>query len=298
MAALTQAGCGAEGADPGIPAGAAVITVTDDAGAQVRLAGPAVRVLSLVPAGTETVMALGASERLVGRTRYDTLSALAHLPSVGGGLDPSLEAVTALDPDLVIAFETAGGSPLRVRLERMGIPVFGIQTQDTSDIFRNIDRLGTLLGRRAAADSLRDQLRSRLAAVQASTPPGRRPRVLFVAGMDPPIVAGQGTFVTELLGVAGGEPVAALAHSAGLWPQLSFEELVRQDADLIMLPVSGDPGRAVARLRSAAGWRELRAVREGRIVTVDADVSNRPGPQIGESAERMRDALLPHLGGP
>jgi iron complex transport system substrate-binding protein len=196
----------------------------------------------------------------------------------------------------VIVFETAGGSPLRARLEGMGVAVFGIQTQDTADVFRNISKLGHLIGRDAAGDSLALSIRGRLDAVRRSVPVGDRPRVLYVAGLDPPIVAGPRTFVMELIGVAGGEPIEALERASGIWPQLSFEELVRQDPDVVMLPVGADPERSLARLRSAPGWRELTAVRSGRVVTVDADLSNRPGPAIAESAERMVEALRPHLG--
>ncbi|CAN5795788.1 cobalamin-binding protein [soil metagenome] len=277
---------------------ASAVSVIDDAGRVVRLESPARRVVSLLPAGTETVIALGAMDRLAGRTRYDSDPSVAHLPSVGGGLDPSIESLTALAPDLVIVFETAGGSPVRARLEQLGIPVFGIQTQDTSDVFRNIQKLGHLLGRDAAADSLTRDLRSRLDAVARTVPPGPRPTVLYLAGLDPPIVAGTSTFVMELVGVAGGAAIPALSRAAGTWPQLSFEELIRQDPDIVMLPVGADPQRAVARLRTTAGWRELRAVREGRIALVDADLTNRPGPAIAESAEQMGRALRPHLARP
>jgi iron complex transport system substrate-binding protein len=279
-------------ADEAVSAGPSVF---DDAGREVRLSAPARRVVSLLPAGTETLVALGALDRIVGRTRYDTDSHLAHLPSVGGGLDPSLEALASLSPDLVITFETAGGSPVRARLEQLGIPVFGIQTQDTADVFRNIQKLGHLVGRDSAADSLSRDLRRRLDAVRESVPSGSRPTVLYLAGLDPPIVAGNGTFVMELIGVAGGAAIPALSRAAGVWPQLSFEELVRQDPDIVMLPVGRERAQAVERLRAAPGWRELRAVREGRIVTVDADLANRPGPAIARSAEAMRAALAPHL---
>ncbi len=296
-ALLAVAGCdSAPEMDRNPETAASPVVVTDDAGREVRLPAPARRVVSLLPAGSETVVALGGIDLLVGRTRYDTDPTLAHLPSVGGGLDPSMEALTALSPDLVIAFETAGGSPVRARLEQMGIAVFGIQTQDTADVFRNIAKLGQLIGRDGAADSLAREIRGRLDAVRRSVPAGDRPRVLYVAGLDPPIVAGPRTFVMELVGVAGGEPIGALERAAGVWPQLSFEELVRQDPDVVMLPVGADAERSLSRLRAAPGWRELSAVRAGRVVTVQADLTNRPGPAIGESAERMVEALRPHLG--
>lgn len=263
------------------------VAALDDAGREVRLPRPARRVVSLLPAGTETLVALGAADRLVGRTRYDDLSDVQHLPSVGGGLDPSLEALVALRPDLVIAFETAGGSRIRARLEELGIPVFAIAPQDTADIFRNLQRLGHLVGRDAAADSLARRVRAQLASARSAVRDS--PTVFYVVGTDPPMTAGPDTFVGQLVGVAGGRhPFPEIqAH----WPQISMEAVVRSDPDVILLPVGPDSAAALERLRTTPGWRELRAVRQGRVRTVPADLLNRPGPRIGEAAGVIRDAL-------
>lgn len=267
------------------------IAATDDTGREVRLPRPARRVVSLLPAGTETLFALGAGEYIVGRTRYDTDPHLAHLPSVGGGLDPSLEALVALRPDLVVAFETVGGSKIRPQLEALGIPVFGIATRDTADIFRNIHNLGRLVGRAAAADSLAAHIRDRLDSVRASVPPEPRPLVLYAVSIDPPIIAGLDNFISEMIELAGGQPVRLAGSRAGASPQVSREELVRQRPDIVMLPVEGDTVAAVARLQREPGWREIPAVREGRIATLPADVVNRPGPGIAGMARVIRGAL-------
>lgn len=166
------------------PVGSDTVEVIDDVGRLVRLAHPARRVVSLLPAGTETLFELGAGDRVVGRTRYDVDPRAAALPSVGGGLDPSIEALLALRPDLVLAFETASTSKVRTRLEALGIPVYAIQTQDTADIYRNIHTLGHLVDRDAAADSLATRIRAVLDSVRASVPRGPRPRALYVASVD------------------------------------------------------------------------------------------------------------------
>jgi iron complex transport system substrate-binding protein len=275
----------------GATGGADSVAATDDAGRVVRLARPARRVVSLLPAGTETLFALGAGDRVVGRTRYDVDPRVARLPSVGGGLDPSLEALLALKPDMVVAFETASSSRVRPRLEALGIPVYAIQTQDTADVYRNIRVLGHLVGRDAAAESLQRSIRAQLDSVRASVPPGPRPRVLYVASVDPPMMAGARTYIAELLDVAGAAPVEMAGTDGAYWPQISLESLVRRQPDVVMLPVGEDPTASVARLRAEPGWRDLRAVREGRVAVVDANLMNRPGPRIGETARRMREAL-------
>ncbi|CAN5756799.1 ABC transporter substrate-binding protein [soil metagenome] len=269
--------------------GDSAVAATDDSGREVRLPRPARRVVSLLPAGTETLIALGAGARIVGRTRYDDLPEVAHLPSVGGGLDPSLEALVALQPDLVLAVETAGGSRIRGLLEELGIPVFTIAPQDTSDIFRNLQRLGHLVGRDGAADSIARQVRAELEAVRTSVRGQQQPTVFYVVGIDPPMTAGPQTFITQLIGVAGGR--AAFPDVQALWPQISLEEILHRQPDIVLLPVGKDSAASLARLRGEPGWRELRAVREGRITTVPADLMNRPGPRIGEAARLLRDAL-------
>lgn len=276
--------------------GNSAVSATDDAGRTVRLPQPARRVVSLLPAGTETLFALGAGDRVVGRTRYDTDPEAAHLPSVGGGLDPSLEALVALRPDLVVAWATAGGSEPRERLEELGIPVFAIATQDTADVFANIQRLGHLVGRDAAADSLARAIHAQLHTVRTSAGPGERPSVLYVASIDPPIVAGPGTFIAELIGVAGGELVNTGTSAEVYWPPLSLEALVRTQPDIIMLPVGEAPASSLERLRREPGWRDLEAVRESRVAPVPMDLMNRPGPRIGETAALMREALRQEWG--
>lgn len=290
LATLAAAGCAEPPARIDDAPGA--VSAVDDAGRTIRLDRPARRIISLLPAGTETLFALGAGDLVVGRTRYDTDPAVQHLPSVGGGLDPSLEALVALRPDLVVAWEPAGGgSRLSVRLGEMGIPVFSIQTRDTADIMQNMESLGRLTGRTAAADSVAGAVRAELDAVRASVPPGPRPNVLFVVSVDPPMTAGTGNFLAELIGVAGGDPLDVSADAPGLSPQVSLEELVRRDPDVVILPVSDDPSMTAERLARLPGWRELSAVRAGRVAEVPADLVNRPGPKIGEMARVLRDAI-------
>ncbi len=293
---LLLSGCADAARETRVVEAADSVVVVDDAGRRVVLPRPARRVVSLLPAGTETLIALGAGEWVVGKTRYDTHPAVADLPSVGGGLDPSLEALVALRPDLVVAFETVSGSKVRSRLEALGVPVFAMRTQDTTDVFRNFQRLGHLVGRDAAADSLSTALRAELAAVQRAVEGLDRPSVFYIVSLDPPMTAGPATFPIELLGVAGGETI--FPKTSTLWPQISVEAVVARDPDIIMLPVSAGPTLSLERLRREPGWRDLRAVREGRVRVVSADLLNRPGPTMGEAAWLMARVLHPGMSSP
>lgn len=299
LALALLAACGEGGAERARAAAPpdSAVSVVDDAGRTVRLPRPARRIVSLLPAGNETLLALGARDRIVGRTRYDEAPALASLPSVGGGLDPSLEALAALRPDLVLAWEPPGGSPVRARLEEMGIAVMALETRDTADIFANIRSLGRLTGRDAAADSVAARVRAQLDSVRASVLPGPRPTVLYVVSVEPAMTAGTDNFLAELIGVAGGEPLRISAAQRGHSPQVSLEALLKADPDVVVLPVGEDPAATRERLRAEPGWREIPAVREGRVATVPADLMHRPGPEIGTAAAVLRDAIRSALGG-
>jgi iron complex transport system substrate-binding protein len=269
----------------------APVQAVDDAGRTVRLARPARRVVSLLPAATETLLALGGRDLIVARTDYDHDPRVARLPSVGGGLTPSLEVLASLRPDLVIAWEEAGTARVRPRLEELGIPVFALRTQDTTDIFNNIRRLGHLAGRDGAADSVALAVRAGLDSVRASVAGLPEPRVLYVVGIEPPLTAGPNTFISQLIGVAGGRTV--FPDVRGDWPQLSLEEIVRRRPDVLVLPVGESEQASLERLRGAAGWRDVLADGRTRVQTVPADVLNRPGPGIVESARLLREAIHP-----
>ena len=157
---LLLAACQGGGKD--VPAGRAAIALTDDAGHAVQLAGPAQRVVSLVPSVTETIIALGAGNRIVGRTEYDRDSSIAAVPLVGRGLSPSIEAIIALRPDLVVVWASDKRGDLRGQLEKAGVPVFAFEVQDTTDAYRVVHVMGQALGREPAADSLLTDLRASL----------------------------------------------------------------------------------------------------------------------------------------
>lgn len=298
LAAALLAACGGDAGErrpSSTPAADSSVRVVDDAGRTVTLARPARRIVALVPAVTETVIALGGAERLVGRTDFDKGAVVERLPSVGGGLDPSIEKLVALRPDLVLGWETSGRAELRDRLTALGIPVFSVKLEDTTDVFRSARNLGRLMAVERTADSLAASIRGELNAVRASVAGAERPSVFFVVWNDPPMTAGPRTFVSHVIEVAGGRNV--FADQQALWPNVSLEEMVRRQPDFVVVPIGEGGTMRIEALKTAVGWRELRAVREGRIVPVPAQVVNQPGPHLARAARAMRDAIHPELRG-
>jgi len=215
---LSLPGCGGDGAKPvsEISSDQPVtgsgfqhfpIEITDVSGKTLVLSAPPRRILSLVPSASETLVRLGALDRMVGRTDFDTASSLRSLPSVGGGLDPNMEAVLALDPDLVIRFGGDSDPATSRQLDRMGIPYLTIRPDGIQDIRRIIHDLGTLTGRSAKADTLLTRMDTALAEIRDRVRHRPRRRVAYLLGGSPPWVAGGGSYIEELLEVAGGENV-------------------------------------------------------------------------------------------
>ncbi len=289
-------------------AAAVVPEVRDDRGRRLARGTPRRRIVSLLPAATETLVAIGAADRLVARTDYDVQPALAHLPSVGGGLDPSLEFLVQLAPDLVVAWPSADGArTTEARMDDFGVDTYGAAPQTVADFRRLAANLGRLLGLERAADSLIAAVGAQLAEARAAWA-GKTPvTAMYVVSRSPALTTGGGTFLDSVMAAAGA--VNVFADAGGGWPRISLEEVVSRDPRYLLVPVSGaaaaqaarggaapgawldEESAVAARLAEEAGWAEAPAVAAGRVVAVDADLFGRPGPRMGEAALRLARLL-------
>jgi ABC-type Fe3+-hydroxamate transport system substrate-binding protein len=251
--------------------------------------GPAHRVISLVPSVTDFIVALGAADRLAGRTDYDRDARIAEVPSVGGTLDPSVERILSLRPDLIISWEELESSPVRAQLDRLNLPVRRVRVQTLADVRSVVTELGRWFDLQARADSMLRALDDTLAAVRAAA--GRRVSltVFYLVQLDPPVTAGAGTFVDDLIAVAGARNV--FSDVTGAWPVVALESIIERHPDLVLWarPPGGAPWRQA--LRGYPGWFQIAAVREGRVLVVDPDLFDRPGPSLGRAARRLNQVL-------
>lgn len=257
--------------------------VTDDAGYEHRIGRARDRVISLVPAITDFIVAFGESGRIIARTRYDEDPTLANLPSVGGGLDPSVERIVFLKPDLVIVWPDVGDRSVAARLEELGITVYQARVETIADARRHAIGVASLLGARPQANRWAAELDSTFARIGRDVEGKARPGVVYVASAAPPIVAGSGTFVDSLVTVAGGRNVFGSATQP--WPQVSMEAVARGRPDVVLVPSAGGIDSA---LRSG-GW----GVVSGRRVALDPTLFGRPGPRLGEAAQTLLQTLHP-----
>jgi iron complex transport system substrate-binding protein len=270
------------------------------AGCRRGVRGEAVRVVSISPSMTEAVFAIGAGELLVGRSRFcDYPAEAARLPSVGGFSDPSLEAIVALRPTLVVSARGPAGAALEQALEAHGIAVYAPETESIAQITAALTELGLRLshaaGARAAVAAI-EASRRRVAAAVAGLPPVR---AAFLFDVEPIFAAGPGSFAGELMREAGGDNVIA---AGGAYPTVDLERLLALDPEVILDGTADAGPSRVAAKRGDPGWSKLRALRAGRVRAL-ASVVLRPGPRIGLGLEAVAralhgDAVLPEGGSP
>jgi iron complex transport system substrate-binding protein len=265
--------------------------VVDETGRRVSVPDRAERVISLSPSITETVYALGLQDRLVGDTDYcDYPPAAKKKPHVGSLLNPSLERIVALKPDLVLGDAEANRRETADQLARLGIPLYGFDAHSLDDALRSIEDLGRVMGHEKEAQALVAGLRKRIQAVEQRVAGTPHPKVLFVVWYQPLITAGPKTFIADVIRRAGGDSVSS--DLTGEWPRLSLESALARDPDVILFPKTSAFSPDLDEFRHLTGWKDFRAVRDGRMYFI-ADFINRPGPRLVESLEEVARILHP-----
>ncbi len=265
---------------------AAALQLRDDRGVTVNLPAPPARIVSLLPSLAETVCELGQCQRLVGVDRYANWPArVRKLPRVGGGLDPDIEAVLALKPDVVLL---ATSSRAAARLESLGVKVIALEPKSHADVRRVLVQVARVLGLPdAEGDRVWRQIDAGLAEAAASVPlAGRGARVYFEVSSGP-YAAGESSFIGETLTRLGAHNI--VPASAGAFPKLNPEFVVQADPDLIMI---GDENFTT--LAGRPGWAGMRAVKSGRVCVFtpeQADTVVRAGPRLVAGARLVADCL-------
>jgi iron complex transport system substrate-binding protein len=239
------------------------------------------RVVTLAPSLTELVLALNRGDALVGVSRFDELPEVARLPRVGGFVDPSVEAVVALQPELVLAQTAPGNRGPVERIAELGIPVLALPLHTVADIRFALLEVGKVLGASAPAAELVKALDEARARARESAKGQPRLRVLFVYGFEPLVVAGPASFAGELLGDVGAVNAADGVDRA--YSVFSVERAVRARADVVI--DASDTGQGKEKLR------ELPGLREARWVKVPSRRLMQPGPGLAKGLEELVELL-------
>ena len=270
-------------------AGPAQPPIRDDFGDTLRLASPPRRIISLNPATTELFFTLGAGDRLVGRTHFDLYpDAAKAVPDLGNGMQPNVEAVLGARPDLVVLYASNDNRDAAARLRSAGVQTLTLRVDRIADFRRTVMTLGVVLGDTLAARAVVDSVSATLERVRLATQGARRPTAFWKAWDSPVIAIGGGSFLTELVDIAGGTNIYGDDARPSL--DVTIEDVVRRDPDVVL----AGPESA-ARMRTAPAWRALRAVREGRVLIVDTMLVGRPGVRLGEAAVSLARLLHPDV---
>ncbi len=248
------------------------------------------RIVSLAPSVTETLFALGAGDRLVGVTTYSNYPPQAQrIAKVGSFVKPSLEAVLAKQPDLVVGVPGGADREQIKRMKRLGLRVLVIPSASLGDLFSSIRFLARVVGRQEAGEKLLQRIRAQINQVKTTIAGTQPRRVLMVVGLHPLVAVGKGTFIDEILTLAGGENIAGAAPPA--WPHLPIEYVIAKAPQVII-----EGGTGSERGELGKHWADLKsipAVKEGRIYSYFSDKILRPGPRVGEALKEIAQLIHP-----
>ncbi len=278
-------------------AGAAV--VPDMLERPVAIPDRPLRVVSLAPSITEAIYALGRGDWLVGVTDVcDYPPPARELPKVGGIAAPNLEQIVRLRPDLVFATAEGNARDLLDRLERLGVATFALQPDSYQGVVRSIAAIGRVLAAEPAARGIVDDIRRQVRRIEELVAGRPRPGVLFLIWTDPLIAAGAGTYLDDLLEMAGGRNI--VRERGGSYPRLNWEQVVAGAPDVILLADHREDSE-----RSATGsgdvpaewraWQAVPAIRTGQVQAVPSNTILRPGPRLGEGLTRLAQAIHPEV---
>ena len=275
----------------------AALTFTDGLGRELKLDGPAQRVLSMAPSNTEILFAIGAGSQVAGRDSLsDYPEAAKTVTDIGSTFEAlNTESIVSLKPDLVLAAEI--NTPEQVKqLEDLGLTVYYLKNPVTlEEMYDNLAIVAQLTGHEDEATALIESLKARVAAVDEKIAPlSSRPGVFYeLDATDPakPYTAGNGTFITLLIDRAGGYNIASDIDG---YPQLSLEQVVTADPAFIIL---GDARYGVSpeSIAQRPGWENLSAVKNGNVVPFNDDLASRPGPRLVDALEELAKILRPEL---
>ncbi len=289
---LLLAGCASSAQTP------KAIQLTDGLDRSVTLAGPAQRIVSLAPSATEILFAIGAGDQVIGRDSFSNYpESVVNLPDVGGSMgDYSFETIASLNPDLVIVTEI--NTPEQVKsLADLGITVFYLKNPvDIDGLYPMLETVGTLTGHSKEAVKLADSLKERVDKVIKDVSKAKTNPLVFyeLDGFDPakPWTPGPGTYFDQLILMAGGQNVGAVLTDA--WAQISLEELLVQNPDIILL---GDAayGMTSDQVVAREGWQTIKAVQDNQVFAFDDNIVSRPGPRLVDGLEELAKLIHPEL---
>jgi len=268
-------------------------TFVDDLDRKLYLAKPPKRIVSLAPSITEILFAIGLDAEIVGVTDFCNYPPAALTKPKVAYSQPNLEALVALEPQLVLAPPSFLRPDLLAKLEQLKIPTFVLESKTVEGIFGHIQLLGRMVGRAQEANEYAAEMRKQVADLTKRVEGRSRPTLLYVLNSEPLITVGPGSFIHHLIELAGGRNAAERATAP--YPRLTMEEVLMQNPDILLFPVGEYEGIPQAEQDRWKRWESLRAVQDGKLFQVKSDLLNRPGPRVLEGLRHLVKVLHPDI---
>lgn len=261
--------------------------IVDDLGATVTLTVPPQRIISLYGGLTEILNALGVGDRVVACTQGDKI--IKGIPTVGTHLQPNVEMILALKPDLVVQGGVSKGVPAFRRLEAAHVPVAMFAPHNFADLFSTISRLGVLTGREKDAAALNHAMQAKLAEVAKQVAGLPKPKVFFEVRELNLLGAGRGSLVNDIIDRAGGENIITSPHQLVMY---SLEALIQANPDVYIIQ-KGPMNRSPESIYKRSYFQDIKAVKNQRVLVVSESLFSRPGPRSAEAVEELARFLHP-----
>ena len=268
-------------------------TFVDDLDRKLYLAKPPKRIVSLAPSITEILFAIGLDEEIVGVTDFCNFPEQALTKPKVSYTQPNLEILVALEPQLVLAPPSFLRADLLAKLEQLKIPTFVLESKTVEKIFGHIQLLGRMVGRASEANAFAADLRKQVMALTKKVEGRPRPTLLYVLNSEPLITVGPGSFIHHLIELAGGRNAAERANAP--YPRLTMEEVLTQNPEILLFPIGEYEGIPQAEQDRWKRWESLRAVQDGKLFQVQADLLNRPGPRVLDGLRHLITLLHPEV---
>ncbi|MEM3754240.1 MAG: cobalamin-binding protein [Candidatus Bathyarchaeia archaeon] len=275
--------------------------VIDNFGRNITISHMPERIVSLAPGNTEILFALGLGDKVVGVTRYcnyppEVIEKVnsGEITIIGGYADPNVEIIIDLNPDLVIAESQGLQGKVVDTLEKNGFTVIGLDPKSVSQIIQNIILVGRATGKEVEAEKLANELNQRIDYVVNKVKNiAHKPRAYFELWYDPLASIGPGTWIHELIEMAGGENIFSDANSP--YPLISSEAVIERNPEVIIIPLGYMGGLGKSEIKQRPGWDSIEAVKNDRICEINEDIVYRPGPRIVEGLEQLAKIINPEL---
>jgi iron complex transport system substrate-binding protein len=268
------------------------LTIKDSTGTEVKLDKKPERIVSLMPATTEIAYAVGAGDKVVGVSNFDNYPEEVKKKEKVGDLKVNVEKVVSLEPDVILA-DTGNGEAVNA-LRKTGIPVVVMEAKTFDQIYQSIEMIGKATGNEKKASEVVGKMKADVQDVQEkvkSIPEAKRPNVWIE--VDPSLfTAGTGTFMHDMVTMAGGKNIASDLEG---WKQLSEEKILQRNPDVILNTYGYYDKASAEKIKQRPKWQQVKAVKEGRVFSLDSDVVNRPGPRITEGLKEIAKDLHPEL---